>query len=137
MKSIWETRYFWNSKMSLKLFCRNKALIVSQLKRFLAWFNSTTRNIISEIWCVVRTRKTGRENYLSQRSILQTLQASLLSFYEMFHGYCIILACIFHFYILFCTLYKRSDVVRNFLLLTQNIKPKENDSIVHKINILP
>ena len=118
-------------------FFRNKALIVSQLKRFLAWFNSTTWNIISEIWCVVRTRKTGRENYLSQRSILQTLQASLLSFYEMFHGYCIILACIFHFYILFCTLYKSSSVVRNFLLLTQNIKPKENDSIVHKINILP
>ena len=31
----------------------------------------------------------------------------------------------------------RSSVVRNFLLLVQNIKPKENDSIVHKINILP
>ena len=87
-------------------FFRNKALIVSQLKRFLAWFNSTTWNIISEIWCVVRTRKTGRENCLSQRSIFQTLQASLLSFYEMFHGYCIILACIFHFYIFVCTLHK-------------------------------
>ena len=67
-----------------KLFCRNKALIVSHSKRFLAWFNSTTWNIISKIWCVVWTRKTGRENYLSQRSILQTYRRLFYLFMRCF-----------------------------------------------------
>ena len=121
-----------------KSFCRNKAVIVSHSKDFLLNSIQQHETLYQKYGTLYGEQgRRERENYLSQRSILQTLQASLLSFYEMFHGYCIILACIFHFYILFCTLYKRSDVVRNFLLLTQNIKPKENDSIVHKINILP
>ena len=113
-------------------FFRNKALIVSQLKRFLAWFNSAT-------WKYGALYEQGRQGEKIASAKGQYFKLYRRLFYLFMRCF---MAIVLFWRVYFISIFSfvhfiRPSVVRNFLLLTQNIKPKENDSIVHKINILP
>ena len=136
MKVFGKLNTFWNTKMSLKLFFGIKHSLCPNSKDFLLDSIQQHGTSYQKYGALYEQGRQGEKIASAKGQYFKLYRRLFYLFMRCFMAI-VLFWRVYFISILSFVHFIRPSVVRNFLLLTQNIKPKENDSIVHKINIHP